>query len=123
MAELQRLMRDPEFPDDSLKQFFTAYPDASRPFSPAIVPNPEYVDVTAPADELEGAMIMDWANSLGRQRHQIRFKWRQHTGDRSPVLVSEGDSWFQFPILLDDVVDQLSDEFNIWSVDAARKSG
>jgi hypothetical protein len=74
MAELQRLMRNPEFPDDYLKQFFTAYLDASRPFSPAIVPDPERVDVTAPADDLESAMIIDWANSLSRQRRQIKFK-------------------------------------------------
>jgi hypothetical protein len=33
--------------------------------------------------------------------------------------VSEGDSWFQFPFLLDDVIDQLSSDYLIWSMDAA----
>lgn len=119
MAELQRLMRDPDFPESQLRPYFMAFPEASRPFSPAIIPNPERVDVAAPLDELEGATMMDWANSLSRQRRQAKFQRRRDQGDKSPVLVSEGDSWFQFPILLDDVIDQLFGDFNIWSVDAA----
>lgn len=119
IAELQRLMRDPEYPDEWLKPFFRAHADASRPFTPGIIINPDRVDVLLPADRLEGALAMDWANSLSRQRRQAKFNFRRAIGDRSPVLVSEGDSWFQFPILLDDVIDQLSADFNIWSVDAA----
>ena len=34
-------------------------------------------------------------------------------------IVSEGDSWFQYPFLLDDVIDQLFDQFAIFSLDAA----
>ncbi|MCQ0988809.1 GDSL-type esterase/lipase family protein [Jiella marina] len=33
--------------------------------------------------------------------------------------MSEGDSWFQYPFLLDDVVDQLDTDFAIFSLDAA----
>src|SRR5690606_29256958 len=40
-------------------------------------------------------------------------------GERKPVLVSEGDSWFQFPFLIEDVIDQLDPDFLIWSLDAA----
>ncbi|KAB2851154.1 MAG: DUF2272 domain-containing protein, partial [Hyphomicrobiaceae bacterium] len=119
MAELQRLMRDPTIRESQLRPYFTAHPGASRPFAPAIIPNPELVDVAAPRDDLEGAMMMDWANGLSRLRRQNEFKLRMARGDKRPVLVSEGDSWFQFPILLDDVIDQLASDFNIWSVDAA----
>jgi hypothetical protein len=35
------------------------------------------------------------------------------------VLVSEGDSWFQFPLLIDDVVDHLGPDHLVWSLDAA----
>ncbi len=34
-------------------------------------------------------------------------------------VVSEGDSWFQYPVLLNDVIDQLFDEYAILSFDAA----
>ena len=119
MSELQRLMRDPDVPEAQLKPYFTAHAEASRPFAPAIIPNPDRVDVAAPVDELEGAMMMGWANGFSRLRRQTKFKQRRDSGDKSPVLVSEGNSWFQFPILLDDVIDQLYDDYNIWSVDAA----
>lgn len=62
---------------------------------------------------------MSWANGLCRLRRQEKFKLRKFYGDRRVVLVSEGDSWFQFPIFLEDVIDQLFSYFNIWSVDAA----
>jgi hypothetical protein len=117
MAELQAKMRDPDVPDAELKQYFTASPSTSRPFAPSIIPDPSRVEVAAPADGLEGAMMMTWANGLCRLRRQEKFKRR--AGQGRQVLVSEGDSWFQFPIFLEDVIDQLMGEFNIWSVDAA----
>lgn len=117
MAELQRLMRDPDVPTSTLRQYFTVTPGASRPFSPSIIPDPARVEVAPPADGLEGAMMMSWANGLCRMRRQELFRRRAAQG--LPVLVSEGDSWFQFPIFLEDVIDNLLARFNIWSVDAA----
>jgi hypothetical protein len=64
-------------------------------------------------------MLMSWANGLSRLRRLEKFRARVASGDPRPVLVSEGDSWFQFPVFLEDVIDQLGGEFNIWSVDAA----
>ena len=119
MAELQRLMRDPSMPESELKQYFTADPNASRPFAPGIIPDPARVEVDPPSDALEAAMLTSWANGLSRLRRQEKFRARVTSGDTRSVLVSEGDSWFQFPIFLEDVIDQLGGEFNIWSVDAA----
>jgi len=119
MAELQRLMRDPSMPESELKQYFTADPNASRPFAPGIIPDPARVEVDPPSDALEAAMLASWANGLSRLRRQEKFRARVTSGDTRSVLVSEGDSWFQFPIFLEDVIDQLGGEFNIWSVDAA----
>lgn len=119
MAELQRLMRDPAIPDSELTQYFTVVREGSRPFTPGVIPDPARVEVAPPADPLEGAMLMSWANGLSRLRRQEKFLARVGNGDPRPVLVSEGDSWFQFPIFLEDVIDHLAGQFNIWSVDAA----
>jgi hypothetical protein len=119
MAELQRMMRDPNVPEAGLREYFTATPQTSRPFAPSVIPDPSRVTVDAPADELEGVMMMNWANDLCRLRRHEKFLQRRNAGDRRPVLVSEGDSWFQFPIFLEDVIDNLFRDFNIWSVDAA----
>jgi hypothetical protein len=119
MEQLQEMMRDPDIPDTELKKYFTANPQTSKPFAPAIIPDPARVEVAPPADGLEGAMMMSWANGLSRLRRQEKFRRRRERGDRRIVLVSEGDSWFQFPIFLEDVIDQLFGTFSIWSVDAA----
>lgn len=119
VAQLQRMMRDPAVTDEQLRPYFTAAPDASRPFAPSIIPNPATVDVAPPGDGLEGAMMMDWANGWARSRRRREFQRRIRNGDTRPVLVSEGDSWFQFPIMLDDVIDNVGQWYNIWSVDAA----
>lgn len=119
MRALQEMVRNPDIDDAALHPYFVFDASVSRPFAPAVIPNPALVDVAAPADTVEGAMMMAWGSGLSRLRRQEIFKARMARGDRRPVLVSEGDSWFQFPMLLADVVDKLRDDFNIWSVDAA----
>ena len=119
VAELQRMMRDPKIPEEKLRPYFKANPPTSRPFAPSIVPNPERVDVEKPADDGEAAVLMDWANELWRIRRQKTFELRQIEGDARAVLVAEGDSWFCFPIFLTDIIGNLLDDFNVWSVAAA----
>ena len=119
MAELQVLMADPTTTEKELRQYFIVDSDFSRPFAPSIMVDPSRVEVAKAADALEGAMAMDFANSLCRHRRKRKFQFRKVLGDRRQVLVSEGDSWFQFPIFLEDVIDQVLPDYNIWSVEAA----
>lgn len=119
MRELTDMMRDPNIAEAELRPYFKGAPELAKPFSPGIIPNPELVDIAPPRDNVEGAMAMSWANGLSRMRRQAAFQARIATGDRKPVLVSEGDSWFQFPVLLSDVIDGLNSDYNVWSVDAA----
>lgn len=118
MRELQLMVRDLDIPDSELRRYFTVDTALSRPYAPAVVIDPRRVDVLPP-DGLEGAMAMNWANGLARQRRKRRFEARIAAGDTRPVLVSEGDSWFQFPIFLEDVIDHLGRSFNVFSTDAA----
>jgi len=75
------------------------------------------VEMTAEDVQLENAMQM--GNGLARYRRQAHFRTRRALGSSLPVLVSECDSWGQFPLLIDEVVDQLYDDYLIWSVGAA----
>ena len=119
MRELQEMMRDPQVDDAELRTYFVGDPSLAKPFAPGVIPNPALVDIAEPQDIVEGAMMMSWANGLSRLRRQEVFRARMAAGDRRPVLVSEGDSWFQFPVLLSDVIDDLQADYNVWSVDAA----
>lgn len=117
-SEFKQLLMDPDVPDSEIASYLTARPGESGPFDPNIVPDPSKVDMTPEADfDVESAIR--WGNAIARWRRQARFDRRLVLGEKKPVLVSEGDSWFQFPFLIDDVIDQLDPDFLIWSLDAA----
>ncbi|WP_298986110.1 hypothetical protein [uncultured Roseibium sp.] len=86
-------------------------------FDIVLAPDPEKVELDPDLQELENAM--GTANRLARWRRQSQFRRRLNAGENRPVLVSEGDSWFQFPVLIKDVIDQLNRHFLIYSVGAA----
>ena len=86
-----------------------AQPSESGPFDPSVVPDP--ARLTTPEGEFDVESAMRWGNAISRWRRQTRFTNLIAQGVRKPVLVSEGDSWFQFPFLIDDVVDHLNKDF------------
>ncbi|WP_299296526.1 DNA/RNA non-specific endonuclease [uncultured Tateyamaria sp.] len=81
-----------------------------------IVPNPDFVDMSGDAPGTENAMAV--GNDLARSRRATKFDLRKTFGN-APVLVSEMDSWGQFPILIDEIVDHLNKGYNVYSVGAA----
>jgi hypothetical protein len=117
-AELKEMLMDPNVPDSEIGKYLTAIPSDSGPFDPLLVPDPKKVDMTAEG-EFDVESAIRWGNAICRWRRQARFKERVKNGVKKPVLVSEGDSWFQFPFLIEDVIDQLEPDFLIWSLDAA----
>ncbi|WP_157962026.1 hypothetical protein [Acuticoccus kandeliae] len=115
-AELLVRLHDPTIPDEELRPYLTAAP-SSGPLDPVVIPNPAAVEVSA--DEIEAASAIGIGNGLARWRRQHRFRERLALGERLPILVSEGDSWFQFPFLITDVIDHLGRDHLIWSLGAA----
>ncbi|MBK7462650.1 MAG: hypothetical protein IPJ50_07905 [Betaproteobacteria bacterium] len=115
-TEYLNMARNPDTPDEELVKYSIVIRGKTA-FSPQLSPNPKLVRMTADDKELENAMQL--GNGLARFRRQLRFKRRLLLGENLPVLVSEGDSWFQFPLLINEVIDHLGDDYLIWSVDAA----
>jgi hypothetical protein len=110
--------RDVTLDEKELRPFMTIDRANSRPFRPAMHLDPSLVK-RADGGEIRAEGALDWANGLSRWRRQEYFRTRKLLPDVPTILVSEGDSWFQFPILIADVIDQLGDKYLIWSVDAA----
>lgn len=110
-------LMDPGVSDKEIARFLKAVPSESGPFDPAIRPDPALVEL-GPEARFEVESALRWANGVARWRRHAAFEQRIVT-ETLPVLVSEGDSWFQFPFLLEDVIDQLDAEYLIWSLDAA----
>ncbi|MBP0482218.1 SGNH/GDSL hydrolase family protein [Sagittula salina] len=113
-SELRRRLMDPSVPDSEIAPYLMEDTRGSRGFDPVIVPNPALV---TPSME-EGAVLMSSANRIARWRRDVQYKAKLRTWD-GPKLVSEGDSWFQYPILLSDVIDHLGAHYAIRSLGAA----
>lgn len=102
-----------DLPDAALRPYVLLEPGDSA-FSVEVRPNPETV---TGIPRLESAM--GFLNNRSRRKRQRDFESALRRGDPRPVLVSEGDSWFQFPLLVEDVIDHLGKEYLIWSLGAA----
>ncbi|MDW8342804.1 MAG: hypothetical protein RMK73_15070 [Geminicoccaceae bacterium] len=118
--ELEAMLADPDVPDAAIRPYLRVVPEETRPFVPVVQPDPDRV-VLRPLDEVRarGFGFLDWANRWSRRRRYARFMRHFEADDPAPVLVSEGDSWFQFPLFLDDTIDLLAPHYLIFSLDAA----
>lgn len=109
-------LRDPNVDDEALAPYVQLLPgEGGLDFT--IKPNPDTVRMTAADQELENALSI--GNGIARMRRRLKFFNALDHHPERPVLVSEGDSWLQFPILIKDVIDQLLPHYNIWSLGAA----
>ncbi len=112
---LKRKLADASVSEADLRPYVEVDPKRSHAFAPSLRINPDMVD-----DEgLEGDFFVGSFNATSRKRRKERYRDKIARGYMGPRIVSEGDSWFQYPILLDDVVDVLSKEYAVWSLGGA----
>ncbi|WP_299212017.1 N-acetylmuramoyl-L-alanine amidase [uncultured Tateyamaria sp.] len=92
---------------------------APEPFDAAIQLKPEAAE--ALRSDLEGARAINWANRIARARRLIIYRRKTRRGFAGLRIVDEGDSWFQYPLLLQDTIDQLNedDDLAIYSLSGA----
>ena len=110
--------------EESYREFFEIDRDESKPFSPAIRAKDEHKDVVqkllcAPEGGSSTSFFTHFANEWCRSVRNGQYKSKingSYTGIR---IVSEGDSWFQYPFFLKDIIDYIDDEFAVRSLGAA----
>lgn len=103
--ELIERILDLDISDEELSGYFIVDQQASQAFAPQVVPNPDLVEQD---NGLEGAFLLNTFNGLARARRNRIYRRRIKNWDGIKI-VAEGDSWFQFPLLLKDTIDQLID--------------
>ena len=113
----RKKLMDVKVPDSEIRQYLTVDPQHSAAFNPRFVTDRKKVEVSPEEAELESAMGL--GNTFSRWRRHNRFRNAIAEDDPRDVLVSEGDSWFQFPFLINDVIDHLGNDYLIWSLGAA----
>jgi hypothetical protein len=120
LDELALLIADPGTPEEQVGQYVRLDEGASGPFAPVLEIDPNKVAIPAtPAGRARGDAIIGSLNWASRMKRRARFEERMAGGYDGPVIVSEGDSWFQYPWRLADVIDHLMTPYAILSLDAA----
>lgn len=120
LSELRARLADPTVPESELAPYFVLDEGASDAFAPCFALNPETVDIgTGPEAAARSALALNAANAASRLRRDLAFMSRLAGGYDGPVIVAEGDSWWQYPLLLEDVIDHLSKPFAIKCLSAA----
>lgn len=115
LTELKAKIRDIDTPDEEIAAYLLAAPEASDAFAPQVRINPELVD-----DEgTEADVAMRFFNAMSKRRRQKKYLRKIQNGWTGLRIVSEGDSWFQYPFLLRDLIDHLFDDYAIYSLGAA----
>ena len=100
LNKLREMLYDIDVDDSEIRPFVMLDEERSGPFSPVVTINHELVEDT---DE-EGDIALGFLNSISRWRRQRKYKRKIRKGWDGLRIVSEGDSWFQYPFLLDDVI-------------------
>jgi hypothetical protein len=120
LEELARLIADSQTQESELRKYFILDEKRSTPFSPVLAIDHTAVDVpNTPEAKARSDAALTGANWWSRLRRRVAFENRIAGGYDGPIIVSEGDSWFEYPILLDDVIDCLSKSYAILSLDEA----
>lgn len=118
-----------------LAEGFVAADKAPRAFAPALEMTPKFRAKYFP-DEAEGlelagleggfggfigGVAIDVANALASAERRVAYRLKTFFGFNGIRLVEEGDSWTQYPVRLEDIVDQLGEnsDIAIYSVGAA----
>jgi hypothetical protein len=112
--QFQQMVEDPTVDDETLSQYLELNPEESDAFSPKIRLNSDLVEIERADISKPNVDI----NEISRKYRQRKYRQKIEGGFKGLRFVSEGDSWFQFPFLLKDVIDQLSDDYAIFSLDA-----
>jgi N-acetylmuramoyl-L-alanine amidase len=124
-AELQRLMKEGFVKAERSGAPYAAAIEMTdefreRHFPGATAAGPE-AGVEAGFGRTIGGFGLDAANALANAERRVAFRLKTLFGFDGVRLVEEGDSWTQYPVLLEDIGDHLASrsDFAVFSVGAA----
>lgn len=120
--ELLIKLSDPGTDEEELQQYFTAEYDPEFGLSPKLAINSEKVDVTGLDGDpnlTQGNLGLGFLNKVYQNRRRHQFEKQLKDSPEKPVILAEGDSWFEYPLWLEDTVDYLNRDYNVFCISAA----
>ncbi|MDX2155565.1 MAG: CHAT domain-containing protein [Hyphomicrobiaceae bacterium] len=116
-SELERMLADDTVPDQDIATYLMPSHLRSLPFVPTVAVDETLVELP-PTRGIIGLTVKS-LNDRANRRRRAAFKQRIDAGWKGLRLLAEGDSWFLYPVLLRDVVDNLEEDYAILSDAAA----
>jgi len=104
--------------EELLRQSVERAPEEERrdAFSTPVRVRPD--KLSALESEREGALL-DLANAMARKLRNARYQLKIAGGYSGLRILDEGDSWYQYPVMLDDIIDVVSREHAVFSLSGA----
>jgi len=102
--------------EEMLRRMTEEVPEDERrnAFSTPVRIRPEAVK-----EKADESLLLDMANTLSRKLRNARYRTRLANGYRGLKIVEEGDSWHQYPVRLEDIIDVVSETHAVYSLGAA----
>ncbi|MFT4012242.1 MAG: caspase family protein [Paracoccus sp. (in: a-proteobacteria)] len=116
LEQLQAKINDGSLTPEDTRHYLMLDKKASTPFAPVLVVNPDLVRVPPGA---RSALALNSANAAARLLRQAAYMTKLGQGYDGPRLAAEGDSWFQYPLRLFDVIDYAMDHYAVFDTSAA----
>jgi metacaspase-1 len=116
-SELERMLADPATSDEALAVYLKPAQLRALPLAPLLTVNETKVEL--PRNRGILGLTIKSLNDRANHRRLAAYKARMESGWKSVKLLAEGDSWFLYPILLKDIIDNLSADYAIYSMAAA----
>jgi len=126
LEDLIQMLENPNIDDHDLKPYLktensTEYGQsgAGKNMYPVLIPN-EYVEgELVEGQGTQAKLGLGFLNTIYRKRRLNRFRSEVANNVGKPILLAEGDSWFEYPVWLTDIIDYLSDNYSIYCLSAA----
>ena len=116
-SELERLLADDNTPDEVIAPYLKPAQLRALPLAPIVTV--DETKVLLPGSRGIIGLSVKNLNDRANRKRVAAYEEKIDGGWKGLKLLAEGDSWFLYPILLRDIIDNLSDDYAIYSVAAA----
>ena len=117
VEDLGKKISDLSVPETELAKYFELDEAGSDAMRPQLKFNPDTVAVppaTDAAGRARSAELLNGANFICKLRREARFQQVVNSGTyKGPLIAAEGDSWFEFPFILKDVIDWVMESYAV----------
>ena len=105
LSALMTMLENPKTTEQDLSPYFVLSKEEQRGMDPLFKVNHELIITDAP-ELKESSLLLNSANWICKRTRQKLYQERLTEGEKVKII-SQGDSWFQYPFILNDVIDHL----------------